>query len=90
MPMKHAAPVSHAWPQAPQFDASPFVFTQLPEQFVAPPVQLTTQRPIEQTCPLAHALPHVPQCSGSSPSEVQIPLHSVSAMPPPGPPPPVA
>jgi hypothetical protein len=65
------AGVGHALPQVRQLAGSVVVSTHEPEQFVAPPVQLSPQTPSVHTSFAPHVFPHSPQLNGSVPVNTQ-------------------
>jgi hypothetical protein len=62
----------------PQFELSPWVFVQMPLQFVRPDWQESWQLPAEQTSPVGQSRPHAPQFCRSVCVLTQVPLQFVS------------
>jgi hypothetical protein len=76
-PVRHALPMPHATPHAPQLFGSDWRFTHWPAQIFCPAGQATAHWPATHALPVGHALPHAPQLAGSVWTLAHNPLQSV-------------
>jgi hypothetical protein len=76
-PAVHAAPLSHALPQPPQFAVSVIVSTHVPLHSI-PPVPAHEHVPCEQAWSAAQVVPHAPQFSTSELVSTHTSPHRIS------------